>query len=112
MKKIMDLTINDLLSIAHKAERGISKLPAKKTFREVSTDSRSIKKGDLFIALRGEKFDGHDFIANVAKQGALAAIVDEKWFKKNNKKNKLPLLIVKNTLDSYGELAHLYRKKF
>jgi UDP-N-acetylmuramoyl-tripeptide--D-alanyl-D-alanine ligase len=108
----MNLTIQDLLSIAHKSENRISKLSPKLKFRAVSTDSRSIKKGDLFIALRGEKFDGHDFITQVAKQGAIAAIVDEKWYKKNQKKTELPVLVVKNTSDSYGELANLYRKKF
>jgi UDP-N-acetylmuramoyl-tripeptide--D-alanyl-D-alanine ligase len=111
-KRNMNLTIQDLLTISHKNEQGISKLSPKIKFRNVSTDSRSIKSGDLFIALRGEKFDGHDFIEQVAKQGAIAAIVDEKWYKKNSKKIKLPLLIVKDTLESYGELAHLYRKKF
>jgi UDP-N-acetylmuramoyl-tripeptide--D-alanyl-D-alanine ligase len=108
----MNLTIKDLLSIAYKSEQGISKLAASRKFRDVSTDSRSIKSGDLFIALRGEKFDGHDFLEAVANQGASAAVVDEKWYKKNSKKSKLPLLVVKNTLDSYGELANLYRKKF
>jgi UDP-N-acetylmuramoyl-tripeptide--D-alanyl-D-alanine ligase len=108
----MNLSIKDLFSIAHTGEQGISKLSPSIKFRDVSTDSRSIRKGDLFIALRGEKFDGHDFIFKVAKQGAVAAVVDEKWYKKNQKRTKLPLLIVKNTLDAYGEIAHLYRKKF
>src|SRR5437588_12804900 len=107
----MNLTIKDLLSIPHQSEQGIAHLSPKKRFREVSTDSRSIKKNDLFVALRGEKFDGHDFIQDIEKR-ALAAIVDEKWYKKNKSKTKLPLFIVKNTLDSYGDLAHLNRKKF
>ena len=75
----MNLTIKDLLSISRIREHGISKLPTSKKIHDVSTDSRSIKKGDLFIALRGENFDGHDFINVIIKQGAIAAIVDEKW---------------------------------
>jgi UDP-N-acetylmuramoyl-tripeptide--D-alanyl-D-alanine ligase len=110
--KIMNLTIKELLSIKHIKAAGFTSLSLKQKIRAVSTDSRSIKKEDLFIALRGEKFDGHDFIQTVAKQGVIVAIVDEKWYKKNKQKIKLPLLIVKNTLDSYGELANLYRKKF
>ncbi len=108
----MNLTIQDILSIIRIKEQNLSKLPAAKKIHNVSTDSRSIKKGDLFIALRGENFDGHGFIKAVEEQGALAAVVDEKWYKRNKKTAKLPLLIVKNTLDSYGELANLYRKKF
>src|SRR5579872_4393476 len=101
----MNLRIKDILKIEKVTEKNISKLAPSKKINCVSTDSRSVKKGDLFIALRGEKFDGHDFIKTATKQGALAAIVDEKWYKKQ-KKTKLPLLVVKNTLDSYGELAN------
>ncbi len=111
----MNLTIQDILSISRKAEQDISKLAPKVKILNVSTDSRSVKKGDLFIALRGEKFDGHEFIQAIEKQGAVAAIVDQKWYRSAARKKqsiKLPLLIVKNTLDSYGELANLYRKKF
>ena len=108
----MNLIIKDLLSIKHTKAAGFASLSPKLIIKNVSTDSRSIKKGDFFIALRGEKFDGHDFIEAVAKQGAIAAIVDEKWYRRNQKKTKLPLFVVKNTLDSYGEIANLYRKKF
>ncbi len=101
--------------MTRKSEHGISKLSPKLKIHDISTDSRSIKKGDLFVALRGEKFDGHEFIYAVQKQGAIAAIVDEKWYRSAAKKKqtiKLPLLVVKNTLDSYGDLANIYRKKF
>jgi UDP-N-acetylmuramoyl-tripeptide--D-alanyl-D-alanine ligase len=110
--KYMNLTRKELLSINHTKATGFTSLSPKLKIKSVSTDSRSVKKSDLFIALRGEKFDGHDFIEAVAKQEAIAAIVDEKWYKKNQKKTKLPLLVVKNTLDSYGEVANMYRKKF
>lgn len=111
----MNLSIQDILRISHKQEEGILKLSPKLRVRAVSTDSRSVKKGDLFVALRGENFNGHDFIKEVEKRGAIAAIVDEKWYKSaeaKKQKIKIPLLVVKNTLDSYGELANLYRKKF
>ncbi|NBS58353.1 MAG: UDP-N-acetylmuramoyl-tripeptide--D-alanyl-D-alanine ligase, partial [Betaproteobacteria bacterium] len=48
-------------------------------FTSVSTDSRTIQPGALFVALRGEKFDGHDFIAAVARSGAAAAMVDARF---------------------------------
>lgn len=44
-------------------------------FSGVSTDSRTVQRGDLFVALRGERFDGHDYIAQVTQQGAAAALV-------------------------------------
>ena len=47
------------------------------TITTVCTDSRSLRAGDLFIALRGESFDGHEFVAEAAKRGATAAIVSD-----------------------------------
>ena len=46
---------------------------------KVSTDSRTIKRGELFVALRGENFDGHNFVEAVATSGAAGAIVDFNW---------------------------------
>ncbi|MEZ5573665.1 MAG: UDP-N-acetylmuramoyl-tripeptide--D-alanyl-D-alanine ligase [Halioglobus sp.] len=48
---------------------------ADQAFTGVSTDSRSLQRGDLFVALRGEHFDGHDYVAQVLEQGAAAALV-------------------------------------
>src|SRR5262245_44986403 len=44
-------------------------------FTRVTTDSRAIAPGDLFVALKGERFDGHDFVADALSQGAAAAVV-------------------------------------
>src|SRR5450631_4906297 len=84
-------------------------------FRDVSTDSRTLRRGDLYVALRGDKYDGHTFLQTIAKDGALAAIVDRAWYKKNEKiakKLEFPLLVVADTLQAYGSLASLYRRKF
>ena len=45
-------------------------------FSSVCTDSRTLKSGDLFVALRGERYDGHDFVAKAAAAGAVAALID------------------------------------
>jgi UDP-N-acetylmuramoyl-tripeptide--D-alanyl-D-alanine ligase len=109
----VNLTIQDLLSIPHEHEDGITALDFARTFRDISTDSRTLKPGDLFVAIRGEKFDGHQFLDNVAKEGAAAAIVDETWFHaRKGRRASLPIFVVKNTLDAFGALANLYRKKF
>jgi UDP-N-acetylmuramoyl-tripeptide--D-alanyl-D-alanine ligase len=75
---------------------------------KVSTDSRTIKRGELFVALRGENFDGHNFVEAVATTGAAGAFVDSNW------KGKVPqnfaLIRVKNTLQAYQQLAANYRK--
>ena len=75
---------------------------------KVSTDSRTIKRGELFVALRGENFDGHNCIEAVATSGAAAAIVDFNW------KAKVPqdfaLIRAKDTLQAYQHLAANYRK--
>src|SRR5881392_1964600 len=75
---------------------------------KVSTDSRTLKRGELFVALRGENFDGHNFVESVAKAGAAGAIVDSNW------KGKVPenfaLIRVKDTLQAYQNLAASYRR--
>ena len=47
------------------------------TLGGVSTDTRSISAGDVFVALRGERFDGHDFLSQAAAGGASAFVVDD-----------------------------------
>ena len=77
-------------------------------FTGVSTDSRTVKKGDLFIALSGKNFDGGEFVASAVKQGAVAAIVNETTaFKSLN--SEVPVLSVNNTLKSLGQLAAFWR---
>jgi UDP-N-acetylmuramoyl-tripeptide--D-alanyl-D-alanine ligase len=79
----------------------------------ISTDSRTLKKGDVFVALRGRKFDGHAFIARAIESGA-GAIVSEKMFAEvDSYFPDIPgIVVVKDTLDALGALAAYYRKKF
>lgn len=75
---------------------------------DVVTDSRQIKQGDLFIALKGEKFDGHNFVADVIANGAVAAIVEHKT--DNVPDNKQ--IVVKDALDAYGLIGAYVREQF
>ncbi|MDK2820675.1 MAG: UDP-N-acetylmuramoyl-tripeptide--D-alanyl-D-alanine ligase [Clostridia bacterium] len=78
----------------------------------VSTDSRNIKPGMLFIALKGERFDGHDFIADALKSGVVAVIAE--YFPDNVKKTiegNQSLIKVKDTLFALQNLATYHRKK-
>jgi len=75
---------------------------------KVSTDSRTIKRGDLFVALRGENFDGHNFVEAVAATGAAGAIVDSNW--KGTVPQTFAIIRAKDTLIAYQQLAANYRK--
>lgn len=75
---------------------------------KISTDSRTVKRGELFVALRGENFDGHEFVEVAAKEGAAGAIVDRGW--KGKVPNGFALLRVQDTLRAYQEIAANYRK--
>ena len=77
-------------------------------FSGVSTDSRSIKEGDLFVALRGERFDGHDFLKSAATSNAAAAMVDSKY----TGQYPLPALVVEDTRRALGDLARYWRARF
>jgi UDP-N-acetylmuramoyl-tripeptide--D-alanyl-D-alanine ligase len=78
-------------------------------FCGVSTDSRQISQGQLFVALRGDNFDGHKFAKSAIEQGALLAIVDHLALPELP--SNLPLLVVKNTLTAYQQIAHWWRKQ-
>jgi UDP-N-acetylmuramoyl-tripeptide--D-alanyl-D-alanine ligase len=75
---------------------------------KVSTDSRTIKPGELFVALRGENFEGHDFVEGSAKAGATGALVDLNWA--GNVPNNFALLRAIDTLQAYQTLAANYRR--
>jgi UDP-N-acetylmuramoyl-tripeptide--D-alanyl-D-alanine ligase len=75
---------------------------------KVSTDSRTIKGGELFVALRGENFDGHNFVDAVATTGAAGAIVDCAC--EGRVPENFALIRAKDTLLAYQQLAANYRK--
>ncbi len=76
-------------------------------FNGCSIDSRSVCNGELFIALRGDRFDGHDFIASAFDNGACAALVEE-----IRDEGKQPVLVVDNTRQAMGRLAGHWRSGF
>ena len=78
-------------------------------FAGVSTDSRSTKAGDCFIAIGGENFDGHDYVADAFAKGAVCAVVS-KDFDEEESAGKC-LLKVEDTIRALGELAREYRRR-
>lgn len=73
-------------------------------FNKIAIDSRAIQSGDCFIAIKGEVFDGHDFIADVVKKNAAVLIVDR------DIDTHIPVIKVKNTRQALKDIAHFYRE--
>ena len=79
-------------------------------FSGVSSDSRKISQGDLFVALRGEHFDGYKFIKNAVGEGAVAVLANSDSY--HDDQPNCPLLLVENTQITLGLLAAYWRKQF
>ena len=77
-------------------------------FSGVSSDTRALARGELFVALRGERFDGHDFLAAAKSAGASAALVDARF----NGRYPVPVLVVEDTRRALGNLARYWRSRF
>ena len=84
LKKYLDVDIADNIPI-----------------KSISTDTRSIKKNSLFIAIKGENFDGNDFVEEAITKGALYAIADKKYDNQKNKK----IIYVKNTVKALKKIS-------
>ncbi len=70
-----------------------------------SIDSRTIREGDLFFAIRGENYDGHQFVAEALKKGAIAAIVSDEFARSANSADRARLIAVADTLAALQQLA-------
>ncbi len=83
-------------------------------FKDVCIDSRRIKKGDLFWAIKGHRFDGHDFVLSALNKGAFGAIVEDRYvdeiLKKTEGRDKV-VISVKDSLKALGDLARYWRDK-
>jgi UDP-N-acetylmuramoyl-tripeptide--D-alanyl-D-alanine ligase len=75
----------------------------------VCTDSRSVKTGDCFFAIRGENFDGHNFAAQALAKGAVCAVIDRPVTVSDVDKRRL--LLVDDTINALGRLAAHYRSE-
>ena len=97
-----------LFQIAQLAGASLSSGDGTAVINKVSSDSRMIKPGELFVALRGENFEGHDFVEASAKAGATGALVELNWT--GNVPNNFALLRATDTLQAYQTLAANYRR--
>ncbi len=99
----MELTTNELFELFQiKSTLNNIKISS------ISTDSRKIQENDVFIAIKGEQFDGHDYVKEVIQKGALLAVVEHKI-------EDVPLerqIIVSSSLEAYGKIGAYMRSKF
>jgi UDP-N-acetylmuramoyl-tripeptide--D-alanyl-D-alanine ligase len=97
-------TLSQLLAVISAQPLNLSSLS--RSWRGIETDTRTLKPGQIFLALRGENFDGHEFVAQAIAQGAIAAIVDQV-----DPNTELPLLLVPDTLKAYQQIARWWRDR-
>ncbi len=102
------LKINELV---HASKGKLISGNGKGSVSGISIDSRVIKKGEAFIAIKGENFDGHDFIGAAAKKGA-GCIIIEKGSIKNKHFKSLTIIEVGDTIKAMAGIANYQRNKF
>jgi UDP-N-acetylmuramoyl-tripeptide--D-alanyl-D-alanine ligase len=78
-------------------------------FSHISTDTRKIEKGSLFIAVKGPNFDGHDFVVEAAGKGAAGAVVSRDM---PSPKAGFEVILVKDTVKALGGIAKFHRSRF
>ncbi|MGE5859873.1 MAG: UDP-N-acetylmuramoyl-tripeptide--D-alanyl-D-alanine ligase [Ignavibacteria bacterium] len=106
MKKIR-LTVEDIFEIPTAVIYNPDEF---KSLESVSIDSRSIPQKGLFIAIKGEKFDGHDFVNYAIENGAEAIMISAEKYE-NFREINIPIITVNDTLKALGDVAKIWRLK-
>ncbi|HLF15702.1 MAG TPA: UDP-N-acetylmuramoyl-tripeptide--D-alanyl-D-alanine ligase [Bacteroidota bacterium] len=104
----MNLRMEDVLTVAHLSAHNVK--IARKGFAGVCTDSRKVRRGELFVALRGDNFDGNAFVGEAFINGAAAAVVDSPVGRRGAGPN--PVVVVKDAAKALMSIAGVYRSKF
>ena len=92
--------------ISTKSFLGITTKNADALVLGIATDTRTIEPGEIFVALVGDNFDGHNFIDTAIERGAIALVVDRQL------QADIPQFVVKNTLEAYQQIAKWWRDRF
>jgi UDP-N-acetylmuramoyl-tripeptide--D-alanyl-D-alanine ligase len=93
--------------------RAAGQIPPRTPIGKVTTDSREVSPGDLFVALPGERVDGADFVGEAFRKGALAAIVSEEGVLRVPETVPVarPVFVVRSPVEALGDLAHAHRSR-
>lgn len=86
----------------------VTGISLKQNISGVCTDSRQCLNGDLYFAIKGENVDGHDFINEAIKFGAIAVLSDKKDVQNEN----IQIITVENTIETVGKIANRWRKQY
>ncbi len=105
--KRLSITLNDLFNLPSAV---IYNPDLYNSAAAVTIDSRNINKDSLFVAVKGERFDGHDFVKEAVKKGASCVLIDEIKYERF-KNLSVPFVTVKNTVNALGDLACIWRNK-
>ncbi|HED07115.1 MAG TPA: UDP-N-acetylmuramoyl-tripeptide--D-alanyl-D-alanine ligase [Ignavibacteria bacterium] len=81
-----------------------------KPVTSVTIDSRNVRKNSVFVAIKGENFDGHSFVNKAVKNGSTTVVINEKSYGKFNRLN-IPVITVRDTTKALGDLANIWRNK-
>jgi len=100
-------TLVQLVEVLLACPINLSETALTQVSNSIQTDSRSLKPGEIFVALRGDKFDGHEFVPTAIAKGAIAAIVDFEY-----ENPGFPVLQVKDTLKAYHKIGRWWRDRF
>ncbi|WP_373480105.1 UDP-N-acetylmuramoyl-tripeptide--D-alanyl-D-alanine ligase [Geminocystis sp.] len=100
--------LESIRKITDSIEINFSEDVLKKECSGINTDTRTLKSGEIFLALEGENFDGHNFISQAIEKGAIALITQQNY--SISEEVKIPVLKVKNTLEAYQNIAHCWRE--
>ena len=106
-----NLKVEDIIKICN----GMLLTKAKKSIEitDFSRDTRSIKKGEFYIALKGESINGNDYVEDALEKGAIGSLVDEEIDDKIIKKyNDRVIIRVENTLVSIQQIARYKREMY
>ncbi len=104
-----ELSAIELLDILNAVPVNLSDRVARTLFPGISTDTRSLKPGQVFLALRGLQFDGHEYLRTAIEKGAIAVITDRNI---GHEFDDIPQLQVEDTLKAYQQIASYWRNRF
>ena len=107
------MTLGEVVGVLHPL-RGGGQISTRDPIGPVTTDSREVTPGSVFVALPGERVDGADFVEEAIRKGARAAIVSEEGARKvpSEVLAGKPVFVVRNPVEALGDLARAHRERF
>lgn len=103
------LSLTQLVDILAATPSNLPETTASAICTGITTDTRSLKPGNVFLALCGEKFDGHDFAGVAVEKGSIAVITERS---KSSQLDGVPQIQVEDTLQAYQTIARWWREQF